>query len=55
MSKPNATDNFTHPTDISSYLWNGDFSIKTDGTYGKVLAVHTFKEMLSADGSLSIR
>ncbi len=41
MSKPNATDNFTHPTDIPSYLWNGDFSIKTDGTYGKVLAVHT--------------
>ncbi len=41
MSAAGATDNFTHPTDIPAYLWNGDFSIKTDATYGKVLAVHT--------------
>lgn len=41
MSKEGVLDKFTHPTDIPSYLWDGDFSIEEDETYGKVLSVNT--------------
>ena len=41
MSAPGVLSGFTHPTNISAYLWDGDFSIADDSSYGKVLAVHT--------------
>lgn len=41
MTAADVLQKFTHPTNVSAYLWNGDFSIKNDETHGKVLAVHT--------------
>lgn len=41
MTDENVLSKFTHPTDIPSYLWNGEFSIKDDEANGKVLALHT--------------
>lgn len=41
MTDENVLSKFTHPTDIPSYLWNGEFSVKDDETNGKVLALHT--------------
>ena len=39
MTDEDATENFTHPSDVPSYIWSGDFAIVDDETYGKVLAV----------------
>lgn len=41
MSDPSVLERFTHPTDIPSYTWNGDFSLTTEAEKGSVLALNT--------------